>query len=377
MKQYKQFDIVYIITSLELGGAQKVCLSLFKNIASSTVTTHLITGTSGILEKNIKNFSNIHRLPYFLPQLSLRTIINDIRSFYAMVRILRSIKQKKTTVIVHTHSSKAGIIGRWAAFFAGIKIRVHTIHGYAIHSHMRLLPWIFFYLVEFFSSFITTHYICVSSEDVRMGIQLFPYFKQKYSIIRAAVDQTQFIGATKITSTKKTFIFGTIACFKPQKNLIDLLIAFKRVIAAHPETSLEIIGDGILRPTIEAWIAQNNLQDHIILLGWQENVVTYMNHWDCFVLTSLWEGLPCAIVEARLLKLPVICYNTGGIKDIILHEQNGILVSQKDIDSMATAMITIVLDSQLRMRLATYTDDLSSFYESTMIKNHYDVYSQL
>jgi hypothetical protein len=193
MQHSKKITIVYIITKLELGGAQKVCLSLFQGIHSDNVSTYLISGNEGVLARTLPSKKNIALLDTFKNNLSIKNIIQEVRNFFTIVKKLRAIKKEHGTVVVHTHSSKAGIIGRWAAFFAGIKKRVHTIHGYPLHPHLNYITWMFFYLIELITSFITTHYICVSSEDVKTGIKLFPRFAKKHSIIRAAIEWNQFL----------------------------------------------------------------------------------------------------------------------------------------------------------------------------------------
>jgi glycosyltransferase involved in cell wall biosynthesis len=155
------------------------------------------------------------------------------------------------------------------------------------------------------------------------------------------------------------------------------LQAFKNVHTLYPESKLEIIGDGQMRPAIEAWITHNKLTEIVILHGWQEHVAPLMKQWDCFVLSSLWEGLPCAIVEARLLKLPVISYDTGGIKDIIFHGQNGLLIPQKDVERLAHAMERIINDKDLHAAFSSYNDNLSDFDNNIMIQNHQDLYFRL
>ena len=127
-------------------------------------------------------------------------MFNELRCLWHLIKQLRSLKKRHSTIIVHTHSTKAGIIGRWAAWCAGIKTRIHTIHGYGFHDHQPWLLWLPLYLLELITSIITTHYICVSSADVATGIKLFPYFARKYSVIRAAVDQQQFYIPARVTS---------------------------------------------------------------------------------------------------------------------------------------------------------------------------------
>lgn len=230
------------------------------------------------------------------------------------------------------------------------------------------------------TSFITTHFVCVSSEDVKTGIKLFPRFAQKHSIIRAAVDTQQFIPAKKCAAfplQNTPFIFGTIACFKKQKNLFDLLTAFAHVHAKQPNTRLEIIGDGTLRPQIEAWIKNHNVAEFITLHGWQSSVAPIMLTWHAFVLSSLWEGLPCAIIEARMLKLPVLSYNTGGIHDVIISGENGFLYSQGNWHDLAQGMLSLTHNPNLYTKLQHYPDDLHDFDTQHMIKEHLELYKDL
>jgi glycosyltransferase involved in cell wall biosynthesis len=385
MKQKNHIHVVYIITKLELGGAQKVCLELFNGLRDANIATHLISGSQGILVDTIKENDHVILLNTFTREISLSSIVNEIRCLWHLTKQLRNLKKEYPTIIVHTHSTKAGIIGRWAAWFAGIQRRVHTIHGYGFHSHQSWLRWIVVYLAELVTSVITTHYICVSSADVATGMRLFPYFRKKYSLIRAAVNQQQFYIPAQVTEMDSvaldipttTFTFGTISCFKPQKNLFDLLNAFALVNSYNPHTRLEIIGDGIQRKAIEQWIKENNLAEKVVLHGWQSDVVHIMRSWNVFTLSSLWEGLPCAIVEARLLKLPVICYDTGGIKDIIIHEKNGLLYPQKDWRSLGRGMLMLSHNKHLYMKLRSYADNLENFKTTHMVSEHIALYNEL
>jgi glycosyltransferase involved in cell wall biosynthesis len=272
-------------------------------------------------------------------------------------------------------------VGRWAAFFAGIKQRVHTIHGFAFHPYQSWFAWLPIYLIELCTSFVTTHFVCVAAADVKVGMKLFPHFGSKHSIIRAAVDWKHFYQPARIVTNfpenVEPFIFGTVACFKQQKNLFDLLTAFAHVHEQNSATRLELIGDGHLRPAIEAWIVQHNLEKVITLHGWQQNVVPYMTRWHAFVLSSLWEGLPCAVVEARLLKLPVLAYNTGGIKEVISDGDNGFLYGQKDWRSLATGMLDLTKNSPLYTKLQKHAEYLEDFNDQNMSRHHAKLYEKL
>lgn len=381
MKQKTETAVIYIITKLELGGAQKICLSLFKNTPlDAAFDSFLITGPEGKLVSEVATHSQVYLLNTLQREVSGFGLWQECKAVIALVRTLRTIRNRYKNSIVHTHSTKAGIYGRWAAWLARIPIRVHTIHGHGFHPHQRWLPWLVLFLLEWFTSLITTHFICVSSHDAEIGQRFFPRFTKKFSLIRAAIDTYRLTPAYKIptqTFNDGEFIFGTIACFKPQKNLIDLLKAFKVVHNAQPKTKLEIIGDGILRPALEQWIHENHLSMAITLHGWQHDVRQFLAQWHAFALSSLWEGLPCAVIEARLHKLPIICYDTGGIKDVIIHGKNGLLCAQKNWQQLAENMLTIVSNPNAYHSLQTFKEDLRDFELQTMVTSHKKLYMTL
>lgn len=377
MKQKKEIQVVYIITKLELGGAQKVCLSLLDGLQQEDTQTYLISGGEGYYAERVKHLPYVCLLDNLKREVAWSAIIGEWKAFWSLVSILRSLKATDKEIIVHTHSTKAGIVGRWAAFFAGIRYRVHTIHGYGFNDYQNTLTWLVIYFIELITSLITTHYICVSTADVKTGAALLPRFTARHSIIRAAVDFKTFTPAHMNDQAPQTFVFGTIACFKPQKNLIDLLQAFLVVHHKNPLTRLEIIGDGQQRAFLEKWIASHELSHAVTLHGWQDDVAPFMQQWHAFVLSSLWEGLPCAVVEARLMKLPVLAYDIGGIKDVICSGVNGMLFKPKDWQQLSQGMLQISQDQELYQRLKVHHDDLSAFQDDTMIMQHKQLYQQL
>lgn len=372
--------VVHIITKLELGGAQKVCLMLCKDLPLFNVRTILISGAQGTLVNEAQSLNRTILLKSFKREISYKNFVQEIVNFFTLIKQLRNLKKEHRNIIVHTHSTKAGIIGRWAALFAAIKYRVHTVHGFAFHPHQTRIKWLMIYIAELITSCITTHLICVSRNDAHTGTQLLPCFKRKHTVIRAAVNQNLFYQShtkPQFPTKKNHFIFGSISCFKEQKNIFDMLQAFAHVHTLNSLTRLEIIGDGHLRPHIESWITRHNLSHAITLHGWQYEVLTHLKKWHAFVLSSLWEGLPCAIIEARLLKIPVISYATGGITEVIFHQQNGLLYEQKDWRALAHGMLSLTRDKSAYTRLSSYPDNLTDFFKETMLEQHATLYKKL
>lgn len=372
--------IAYIITKLELGGAQKVCLSLFQDILKKGHSTFLFSGNQGTLVPEVATHENVVLLSCLVREIGIKSFVSELRAFFTLITKLRALKKKYPQLMVHTHSTKAGILGRWAALFAGIKTRIHTIHGYAFHPHQFSLIWYGIYMVELLTSFITTHYICVSSADVAQGVKLFPRFGKKHSIIRAATAHQHFIPAQKAShahATSSPWIVGTVACFKKQKNIIDLIRACAYAYQHNSNIRLEIVGDGVLRPDIEQALEKHNIRHITTLHGWQKDVGSVMQNWQLFALSSLWEGLPCSIIEARLLKLPVVSYDTGGIHDVIIDGENGFLYTQKDWVGLAHGIIRLSNDAALYHKMATYPDDLRLFDTDVMVQEHMKLYKSL
>lgn len=377
--------VVYIITKLELGGAQKVCLTLFHDLTQQNISTSLISGTEGPLVPHVTQRPGAILLKEFQREVGFNLILSEWKTFWKVVKILRQMRQETPNLIVHTHSTKAGLVGRWAAFFAGVKHRIHTIHGFGFHDRQSWPVWIAIYLLELITSLITTHFVCVSEQDQQTGLKLFPYFAKKNSLIRAAVDEKNCIRPAQQLATwrdDQVKVIGTISCFKPQKNLIDLLHAFDKVVnmlpaARRASVRLEIIGDGAQRPLLEQWIAEHNLQDQIILHGWQDNVASFLHTWDIFAMSSLWEGLPCAVIEARLAGLPVVAYDVGGIKEVIHDGVNGYLVEPANWRKLAEHLFDLVTTQDTIARMATHNDDLHPFYRQTMVDGHATLYKRL
>jgi glycosyltransferase involved in cell wall biosynthesis len=158
---------------------------------------------------------------------------------------------------------------------------------------------------------------------------------------------------------------------------LDLFKAFELAYLKNPNIRLEIIGDGELRSEFETWIKDRCFEKKIILHGWQEKVAPFMLAWNTYVMSSLWEGLPCAIVEARLLKLPVLCYKTGGIHDVIIHGENGFLYKQGKWKELAHGMVAVSENKYLYKKLQDFQEDLSDFNNQQMVKKHLDLYRRL
>jgi len=379
--------VLYIITKLELGGAQKVCLNLAEGISSNGLESSLISGATGALVPEAQKLKSTFLLNNFQREIGVKLIWSELKSFFHIIKIIKKLKREYPNLIVHTHSTKAGIVGRWAAFFAGVKNRIHTIHGFGFNEFQPRIKWGIIFLAEYFTSLITTHFVCVSQKDREFGIKKIPNFAHKSSIIRAAAEWNKFYTPAQMLESielkvNDKFIIGTISCFKPQKNLFDLLVAFKKLyqeLSARDQlrVRLQIIGDGDQRTRIEQWIKENNLSEKIDLLGWQSDTSMFLKAWNVFTLSSLWEGLPISVVEARLCKLPVVAYDVGGIFEVIFDKQNGFLIPPRNIAMLTQKLKLLFEQPNIAFKMGNFDDELYEFNDQLMIKRHIDLYNKL
>lgn len=382
-KKGEHFSVLYIVTKLELGGAQKVCLTLFNGVAQQGYVSGLVSGDQGVLVPEVEGDPRVHLLKELKREVGIWSFLSEFKAFFSLYRVIKKTKAEHQNVIVHTHSTKAGFLGRWAAFFAGVKHRVHTVHGYGFNDAQPWFVWGIFFALEYLTSLITTHYVCVSEKDRRFGLIYFPFFAKKNSLIRAAVEwDAFFVPARMEKKQSQAIVIGTVSCLKPQKNVGDLIQAFIHVYK-HVDEQLQrrlflhIIGDGALRASLEALVRHENMHEHIIFLGWQQDVASYMKGWDIFAMSSLWEGLPCAVVEARLAKLPVVAYRVGGVDEVVVDAKNGFVIEPGEWMDLAKKLVLLVQNDQVRMRMACFVDNLYEFKNTHMVQEHATLYKHL
>ena len=390
-------NLLYVITKLELGGAQKQLLSLVRCLDKERYNLSLITAKDGLLIRDAQSIKDLR----LVKSRFLERPINPLRDLLALFQIYSFIKKSKID-IVHTHSSKAGILGRWAARLARKKIIIHTVHGWSFNRYQnRLLRRIIIWL-ERLTALITDKFIVVSYHDWQKGLDNHIGNNDKYKLIRYGIEFKAFSkkdkGLTRELGIGSHYLLvGMVSCFKPQKSPQDFIrLAFlvdRSLPKIHPVSNSEnqdrvkmsngvkfiLIGDGVLRKELERLISKFNLGSDVILTGWREDVARILSAIDIFVLTSLWEGLPITVLEAMAASLPVVATNTGGISEILFEGKTGFLVSPGDINKMTEKLVDILKDENLRKRIGQNARDSlnSNFTLENMVKNTENLYQDL
>ncbi len=349
--------ICHIVTKLELGGAQFTTLFTVAHLDRVRFRPILITGEPGLLDDEARKLEGVEF--YQVPSL-VRLIrpCQDLRAFVELTRLLKSLRP----AIVHTHSSKAGILGRWAAWLAGVPIIIHTIHGYGITPAQP--RWLQFLLIglERLTGLITTRWILVSEADAVKGLRWKLFRQGAFMVIRPGADTRVFQGSRLPISDTGEFraecgvgsehlLVGTVAPLKPQKAPQDFVAVAARVCAQVSAARFVWVGDGELRPGVEAAIRRAGLEGRIRLAGWRRDIPDVMRAMDVFLLTSHWEGLPQVLLQARANCVPIVATRAGGSAEAFVEGKHGWLCDPGDIEALAAQVIRLLMDSAERERM--------------------------
>jgi glycosyltransferase involved in cell wall biosynthesis len=362
--------ILYVITKLELGGAQKQLLSIIRGLDRQKFQPYLFTSKGGLLDPDADAIEGLK----VETSTRLKRRISPFDDLLAIWQIRCFIK-KNNIDIVHTHSSKAGIIGRIAARLARAHVIIHTVHGWSFNAYQHPLLRYLYIRLEKIAAGFSRALIVVCEHDRQKGLKSGIGRPDKYFLIRYGIDRAAFIPGSSVSE----LVICTVSCLKPQKAPQDFIRLAASISKKYNNLRFVLVGDGILRGQIEKMIHRLGLQQKVKLYGWQRDVAGILATADIFVLTSLWEGLPIAVLEALSCGLPVVATHTGGIAEVIEQGKNGFLVLPQDIAGMEEKLAVLLQDADARKRISAAARDSlkADFAVSQMLANTQQLYLSL
>ncbi len=338
--------IVQCITRMILGGAQEVvvmtCDALVRDGHEVTLIHGPTDGPEGSLLAEARAAgATLIEEPTLIRAVQPRT---DWRCRGALRRLFAQLKPD----VVHTHSSKAGIVGRSAAWAAGVPCVVHTVHGLGFHDRQRPIVRRAYIRAERWAAKRCHHLIAVSPQM----IDAFEYYgiapRSKLTVIPSPVDLARFdrkpgdraAAKRALGIDKDAPTVGLLARLDRHKGHLDLLDALPTLIEAHPALRVVFIGDGFDRPLIEARIAELQLGERVRLLGLvpRDKVPGVLDAIDVSVLPSYQEGQSITLLQSLLRGCGIVAYDTGGIPSVCIDKQTGRLVPTGDTAALAEAI---------------------------------------
>jgi glycosyltransferase involved in cell wall biosynthesis len=377
--------VCHVITRLDLGGAQENTLYTVGHLGPP-YRAALVAGPGGILDDEARRIPGVE----VVYEPALVRPIRPHLDLQAVARLTRLFRDRRPH-LVHTHSSKAGIVGRLAARRARVPVIVHTIHGFGFHVRQPAPLRAFLAAVERAVAPCTTHFIAVSRANLAEGIARGIVPPGRATLIRSGVPLAAFEAAARDPALKnghglrgelglppRAPLVGMIACLKPQKSPLDFVEAAARIGPRAPETRFVLVGDGELRGRVEARARALGLGDRLRLLGWRRDVPRIMAALDVMVLTSLWEGLPRVLPEAIAAGVPIVATAADGTTDILRDGDTGIVCRPRDVEALAAGVLRLLREPGTGRDLARRARAvLPEFDIDRMVRDQEALYARL
>ena len=353
--------ICHVITRLIIGGAQENTVLTCRGLAERGHDVTLIAGPETGPEGSL--WEQAHSSGCELITLDpLRRAVNPLYDWRALIELTRIFKRIRPDV-VHTHSSKAGILGRAAAARAGVPVIVHTIHGMSFNRTQPAPVRTLYRFLERRAARHTRAFITVADAMGRQTVEAGIASPDRFVTIRSGLETDRFGPRPELRARYRSLwgvgpdevVVGTIARLFKNKGYDEIIEAMPSVVAREPKPGMKFvwIGDGAHRAKYVRRLTRLGLRDRVHLAGLipPEEVASQINGFDIVLHASRWEGLPRAVVQGLLTLVPAVSFDNDGAPEVVISNQTGILVPFGDVDRLADAIVTLAGDANLRHRL--------------------------
>jgi glycosyltransferase involved in cell wall biosynthesis len=379
--------VTHIITRLIIGGAQENTVASVLGLQQKPeLEVQLLSGPTSGPEGSLESaFARSPALLSIVPDL-VRPVHpwKDTLAFRDLTQRLRH----QQPDLVHTHSGKAGILGRLAAARAGVPVIVHTVHGPSFGPFQGPLPNLVFRSAERLAARVTTHFVVVADAMKQQYLAAGIGAPERYTTIRSGFDLEPFLSARNDPSLRarlgigpEAFVVGKIARLFRKKGHEDLLTVAPELVRSCPQMKFLLVGDGTLRPQLESRARALGVQDHVIFVGLvrPDEVSQFVGIMDCLVHLSTREGLARALPQALAAARPVVAYDCDGASEICLENETGFLVRPGDLEGLRDRLLRLAKDRPLRNRLGQHGQQFvrDHFSVAHMVDSLHQLYLQL
>ena len=350
--------VVRVIARLNIGGPARQAILLTAGLDRARFATTLVTGVVGHAEGDFTDAARARGVtPVVIPELG--RAIRPARDLTALIKLIRLFRALRPD-IVHTHTAKAGTLGRLAARLARIPVKIHTFHGHVLEGYFSRPVTRAFLEVERRLARTTDRLVTVSprlkAQLLAMGIGR----PEQVDVVPLGLDLERFRRARpaslalrpSLGLTGDMPLLGIVGRLVPIKDHATLFQALARLHDEGPAVHLVVIGDGEERARLEELAGRLGLGSRIHFLGWRVDLETILKELDVVICASRNEGTPVALIEAMAAGIPVLSTDVGGVADLVAHEETGWLVPSGDPDAMASAIRRLLSDRILGARLA-------------------------
>ena len=339
-----KIKIFHVIARLNIGGSALHTILVTRDLDPQRFQTTLVTGIEETYEGGMREWAATQGVnPLIIPELGREiNLIADIKVLFELYCLFRREKPD----IVHTHTAKAGFVGRLAAWLAGVPTIVHTFHGHVFHSYFSPAKTRLFIFIERLLARLSDRIITVSplqrQEIIGFGIAS----PEKAVIINLGFDLQPFLACgnlrgrlrAELSLPDEIKLVGIVARLTGIKNHHLFLDTAALIQKRNHKVHFVVVGDGELRTELEQRAIDLGLGPIVHFLGWRQDLPAIYADLDLVMLTSRNEGTPVSLIEAQAAACPVIATAVGGVPDIIVDGQAGYLVPPDDAQALAEAV---------------------------------------
>lgn len=379
--------VLHIITRMIVGGAQENTLLSVEGLDRMdeydvVLLSGIDRGREGELLTRARETTKLIIVPELGRDISP---FNDLKAFWKLYRLIR----EGNYHIVHTHSSKAGVLGRIAAYLAGTPLIVHTLHSLVFHDYQ---PWLVnrtWRIVKKICAPLTDHFISVSSIISRKAVAAGIDRPEKFTTIYSGMELDWFLKAEfDAAKARREFgipedapVVGKIARLFPLKGHDELMDAAPEIVRRVPGVRFFLIGDGILLEHLQARARKAGILENFVFAGLidRERIPEMIAAMDVVVHTSLREGLARVLPQSLAMGKPCVSFDIDGAPEVVINDQTGYLVKAFDSIGLADSIAKILEDDDLRRRMGEAGQKLVDpmFRAETMVRQISDVYQML
>ncbi len=333
-----------LFSRLNVGGPGVHVILLSAGLRDRGYETKLVVGQESPREGNLDALARTHGVNPMRMGVLGREVrpLGDLRALWGLYRMLRRYRPH----IVHTHTAKAGALGRLAAWLARVPVIIHTYHGHALTGYFGGLKAAIFVRIEALLGRVTDVLITVSEavkqDLVALGVAPAGHIR----VIPLGLDLERLEGTLPAGSLRREAAFpdraplvGIVGRLVPIKDLPTFLRAALLVRRQRPEVRFSVVGDGEDRAALEALAGELGLGSNVFFHGWRSDMAEVFGDLDLAVNCSRNEGTPVALIEALAARLPVVATAVGGTPDLLGGGDRGLLVPPGDPDALAAAML--------------------------------------
>ena len=363
--------ILHIQVLPKLSGVQKISLEIFKSLPKEQYEKWILfsdTCDVGDREACVSAFESTGAKVIFSKYLKRSIGLSD----WAATREIYHLCKRERFDIVHTHSTKPGIIGRIAATLAHTPLVIHTVHGLAFHHFVRFPLWQFYWACEMFASCFCHHIVLVNNYYTRY----FKWFKKKVITIYNGIDfNTLPVGTKHWNKDPKILFVGRLD--KP-KDPITLLQSILILSRQYPKIQCTMVGDGEYYAACQRFIQENHLENNVTLAGWQTQTAQFYASHDIFFAPSIYESFGLMFVEAGYYYLPTVATHVEGIPEVIQNEVTGYLAPPRNPQQLAQLLTKFIEHPELiqTMGTAAHNRVINLFSANKMTTQYTSLYNQ-